>query len=100
MTVSQVKPGASDTMTVQAPSKCTSLNTLKLQNYHSRMRTTHSFGVNSYLRAAVPLLLKWCKKLNSVMHKLWIFVVILTVKTGAGAGDFLDQEPITGLRQA
>lgn len=54
LTVSQVKPGASDMMTVQAPSKCTSLNTLKLQNYHPRIGTTHSIGENSYLRAAIP----------------------------------------------
>lgn len=51
---------------------------------------------------SLHLLLKWCKKIR-VISKLWIFVVVLTVKTGTGvgAGDPLGSRANhTGLTQA
>lgn len=72
---------------------------LSSQNWNNTFHWRKLLLESSY---SLQLLLKWCKKIR-VIRKLWIFVVVWTVRTGTGvgAGDPLgSRADHTGLRQA
>lgn len=72
---------------------------LSSQNWNNTFHWRKLLLESSY---SLQLLLKWCKKIR-VIHKLWIFVVVWTVRTGTGvgAGDPLgSRADHAGLRQA